>query len=101
MKHKSKETTKIVVVTMTIILTILTITSTIVSILLTIKYQDSSLLQILIPCLFAELASYTGWYCWKSKSENKLKIILGFIKELKAEEISGKEDIINNLISNL
>lgn len=98
---KKMETTKVVMIIMTVILTIITIITTIVSIISIIKYQDSTLLQILIPCVFTELASYTGWYCWKSKSENKLKIILGFVKKLKVEEISGKEDIINNLISSL
>lgn len=98
---KKMETTKMVMIIMTSILTLITIISTIVSIIRIVKYEDSTLLQIIIPCVFTELASYTGWYCWKSKSENKLKIILGFIKELKTEEISGKEEIINNLISNL
>lgn len=98
---KKMETTKIVMIIMTVLLSLITIVLSIFSVMNLIVDKDSTLIQILIPCVFTELASYTGWYCWKSKSENKLKIILGFVKELSSEDIKGKEEIVNNLISNL
>lgn len=99
--HKSNETTKRIVVAMTLLLSSMNVILLIISVIVALKYQITTPLEIFITCTFTEIASYTGWYCWKSKSENKLKIIIGFVRELNEDELNGKEEIINNLISNL
>lgn len=35
---------------------------------------DTSSLAYLIPAVFAEMATGTGFYYWKAKSENKIKL---------------------------
>ena len=36
--------------------------------------QNVEPLQVLIPAIFAEAAAGTGFYYWKAKTENKIKI---------------------------
>lgn len=72
----------------------------VVAVIATFVMSDTSLLSILIPSVFAELATATAGYYWKSRSENKLKMILGFINDL-PPNATENTDIINNLISNL
>ena len=36
---------------------------------------DTSGLAYLIPALFAELATATGFYYWKAKNENRIKLM--------------------------
>ena len=40
----------------------------------------------LVPAIFAELGAATCSYYFKAKSENKVKIILGAIKEITKDE---------------
>ena len=39
------------------------------------KTKDTSALAYLIPAAFAELATATGFYYWKAKTENKIKLM--------------------------
>ena len=36
--------------------------------------QDTSLFTVLLPLLFAELGAATGFYFWKAKNENIIKL---------------------------
>lgn len=36
--------------------------------------QDSSALSYLIPCVFTEMSVATGFYYWKARKENELKL---------------------------
>lgn len=51
---------------------------------------DTSPLAYLIPAVAAEVATGTGYYYWKAKAENqiKLKKIYGNLKEEDAEDTS-------------
>ena len=94
--NKHIEWTKIVY---TIIL-ILTVFVTIFTCYVTIKFEDTSLLSILIGALFAELATYSATYAWKTKTINKTRIIIEFVNSL-PDDVSSKEGIITAMISNL
>ena len=37
--------------------------------------MDTSVLAYLIPAVFTEMASATGFYYWKAKAENKIKLM--------------------------
>lgn len=39
-----------------------------------LETKDMSVLQVLIPCVFAEFATATGFYYSKAKAENVIKI---------------------------
>ena len=66
----------------------------------TIKFEDTSLLGILISAVFVELATYSATYAWKTKSINKTRIILDFINDL-PDDVSSKEGIITSMISSM
>ena len=57
----------------------------------------------LIPAIFTELGAATCSYYFKAKSENKVKIILGAIKEITKDENLTDEQtrIAEALINNL
>jgi hypothetical protein len=56
---------------------------------MTIVTEDMSTLSIMIPCLFTELATATGFYYNKAKAENqiKLKKIYGELAEYENQEV--------------
>ena len=68
-----------------------------------IKTESCEPLCYLIPAVFAELGAATAGYYWKSKSENKIKMTLGAVKEM--SEIEGLTEeqvrILESLISTL
>lgn len=55
------------------------------------KFETTEPLTYLIPSVFTELAAGTGFYYWKAKSENKIKITLSAIDDLRQ-----KEDLTEN-----
>ena len=55
------------------------------------KFETTEPLTYLVPSVFTELAAGTGFYYWKAKSENKIKITLGAIDNLRE-----KEDLTEN-----
>ena len=58
--------------------------------------KDLSPLIYLIPAIFAETASATGFYYWKSKAENQLKIARSIKEEKLCDEINGMKEITGN-----
>jgi hypothetical protein len=79
---------------------ILTIFVSIFTCYVTIRFEDTGLLGILIGAIFAELATYSATYAWKTKSINKTRIILDFINNL-PDDVSTKEGIITSMISSM
>lgn len=55
------------------------------------KFETIEPLTILVPSIFTELAAATGFYYWKARCENKIKITLGAIDRLR-----GKENLTEN-----
>ena len=51
-----------------------TVAITIFSCVMAWRTMDTSVLTYLIPSAFAELATGTGFYYWKSKADNKIKL---------------------------
>lgn len=82
------------------IVILITIFVTLFSCYVTIKFEDTTLLQILIGAVFAELATYSATYAWKTKSINKTHIIIDFINNL-PDDVSTKEGIITAMISSM
>jgi type IV secretory pathway VirB3-like protein len=56
------------------IITTLTIIVIIYSMALMWYTKDSSALAYLIPSIFTEMATCTGFYFWKARTENKIKL---------------------------
>lgn len=46
-----------------------------ISVILMWRFGDLSALSYLIPAVFAEMATATGFYYWKARTENKIKLI--------------------------
>lgn len=67
------------------------------------KFETTEPLMLLVPSVFTELAAATGFYYWKARSENKIKLTLLAIKNLKLEkdltenQIKIVETFMNNL----
>ena len=86
-----------------LIITILTIFIVGFSTYQMINLETIEPLIYLVPAIFTELGAATCSYYFKAKSENKVKIILGAIKEitkdenLKDEQTRIAEALINNL----
>lgn len=57
-----------------IVLSLATIIIVVLSFVLMFMTQDLSPLSYIITGIFAELASATGFYYWKAKAENVIKI---------------------------
>ena len=87
-----------------LIITILTIFIVGFSTYQMINLETIEPLIYLVPAIFTELGAATCSYYFKAKSENKVKIILGAIKEitkddnLTDEQTRIAEALINNLI---
>lgn len=54
------------------------------------KFGDLSAMAYLIPSVFAELTAATGFYYWKARTENKIKLLKKYgeiaEKAIKCEE---------------
>lgn len=55
-------------------ITSLTVIICIYSMFLMWHTQDTSALSYLIPCVFTEMSVATGFYYWKARKENELKL---------------------------
>ena len=52
------------------------------SIVMIWKTGDLTMLGYLIPAVFGELATATGFYYWKAKSENKIKLRMQYGEQI-------------------
>lgn len=86
-----------------LIITILTIFIVGFSTYQMINLETIEPLIYLVPAIFTELGAATCSYYFKAKSENKVKIILGAIKEITKDENLTDEQtrIAEALINNL
>ena len=55
-------------------ITVQTVTVTALAIVCAFKYGNSDIWTVLVPAAFAEQATVTGFYMWKAKEENKIKL---------------------------
>ena len=69
-KKKYKSTTKAVM----FIMMALTVATVIFSMVMAWRTLDASILITLLPCLFVETATCTGFYFWKRKVEDMIKM---------------------------
>ena len=85
------------------ILVTLTIIISFFCIVFCFKFETIEPLTVLIPSIFTELAAATGFYYWKAKSENKIKITLGAVDDLRSKEDLTENEvrIIEALINSL
>lgn len=86
-----------------IVMLLLAIISTGVGIWLAITQVATELLLTIIGSIFVELSCATATYYWKTKSENRIKITIGAIKEILelGELDETKTRIIEALINTL
>lgn len=67
------------------------------------KYKTYEPLSYVVPAIFTELGAATAGYYWKSKSENRIKMTLGAVKEiskyneLNEEQVRIVEALVNTL----
>jgi type IV secretory pathway VirB3-like protein len=64
------------------IIMVITIVIIIYSMALMWYTKDSSALAYLIPGVFTEMATGTGFYFWKARKENEIKLTKKYGKEL-------------------
>ena len=85
------------------IIVCLTIIISLFCIFFCFKFETTEPLTYLIPSVFTELAAGTGFYYWKAKSENKIKITLGAVDDLRQKEDLTENEvrIIEALINSL
>ena len=93
MKKQKTEFSKIII----IIVGAVTVLVTAFTMYMIWETKDLSPFIYLIPAIFTETASATGFYFWKSKNEN-LKKMAKEIKEenISSEDISAVQELINN-----
>ena len=87
---KKFETSKLIIAYILILTTVVTA----VTLYITIKSYDLSALGYLIPAIFAELATATGFYYKKAEAENKIKLAQSLDK---MEKKLNKKITINEL----
>ena len=79
-----------------IFVSFITISVTAFSLILMWRFGDLSAMAYLIPSVFAEFATATGFYYWKARTENKIKLMKkhGNIAEkaIETEEDKNKFD---------
>ena len=51
------------------------------------RTSDTSALAYLIPAVFAEFATATGFYFWKAKNENRIKLLRKYNLKIEKEDI--------------
>ena len=81
-KEKTLEFSKIILA----VVALATIAVCVVSFILMWKLQDLSPLSDIITGIFAELASATGFYYWKARAENIIKLRAAFGEQLNITE---------------
>lgn len=81
-KEKTLEFSKIILA----VVALATIAVCVVSFILMWKLQDLSALSYIITGIFAELASATGFYYWKARAENIIKLRAAFGEQLNIAE---------------
>lgn len=81
-KEKTLEFSKIILA----VVALATIAVCVVSFILMWKLQDLSPLSYIITGIFAELASATGFYYWKARAENIIKLRAAFGEQLNITE---------------
>lgn len=81
-KEKTLEFSKIILA----VVALATIAVCVVSFILMWKLQDLSALSYIITGIFAELASATGFYYWKARAENIIKLRAAFGEQLNITE---------------
>lgn len=69
-RPKKLEFSKIIL----IVVSAITLLVTVFTMVIVWKYGDTSPLAYLIPAVFAELATATGFYYSKAKAENRIKL---------------------------
>lgn len=69
-KKKHKSTTK----TVMFVMMALTVATVVFSMAMAWRLMDASILMTLLPCLFVETATCTGFYFWKRKVEDMIKL---------------------------
>ena len=72
-------------------ITILTVVVIIYSMALMWKTDDASALSYLIPAVFTELGVCTGFYFWKAKTENKIKLSKKY--KVNIDDINYEEEL--------
>lgn len=77
-----------------IFMTVFTVIITVYALVLMWKTGDTSGLAYLIPAVFAEYATATGFYYWKARSENKIKLMRIYGET--AEKALNNENNYNN-----
>lgn len=67
------------------------------------KFETYEPLCYIVPSVFTECAAATGFYYNKAKHENKIKIVLGAIKEISQtqEELTENEVRIIESLTNI
>lgn len=58
--------------------------------------KDMTVMAYLIPAIFTEASSATGFYFWKARTENKIRMS----KEMQAEQVDKELLNVINQISN-
>ncbi len=57
-----------------------------------ITLETAEPLYYTVPSVFVEVASATGFYYWKAKNENKVKMVLSSVEEMtKMEGLTEEE----------
>ena len=51
------------------------------------RTSDTSALAYLIPALFGEFATATGFYFWKAKNENRIKLLKKYDLKIEKDDI--------------
>lgn len=77
-----------------IFMTVFTVIITAYSLALMWKTGDTSPLAYLIPSVFAEYATATGFYYWKARSENKIKLLKQYGKDAE-KALNDENDYMN------
>ena len=76
-----------------IFMTIFTVIITAYSLALMWRTGDTSGLAYLIPSVFTEYATATGFYYWKARAENKIKLMKKYGKT--AEKVISEDNNYN------
>lgn len=66
---------------------LLTLGVTVFSCTIVWRTNDTSVLTVLIPLVFTEFATATGFYYWKARTENKLKIMKKYKLDIDKDDI--------------
>ena len=86
MKKKKIEFSKIIFIGVSV----LTLAITVFACLLIWDTKDSSALAYLIPAVFAEMTTATGFYYSKAKTENKIKLMAHYGVEPEASDFNDE-----------